>query len=260
MKKRQQRAKFWIYPYKAQSKSVQNLKKLLKAKEIKLKNSKYRFVVGDLVINWGSTHCPYPVVANTAEAVQVASSKQGTFAALKEAGIQVPEWTQNRNIAAEWVERGAILGRDQDRGSRGAGITYYPKGSIIKPHLFYVRMMKKEREFRIHVFENNVIFQQEKLKKKEFNGEVNDFIRSHSRGWVLAFNHLGQHPIPVQAHQIASDACRALGLSFGAVDIAWSARSGPTVLEVNTAPGIEESCAAAYAKAFMDLREKYIGH
>lgn len=247
------RTKFWLYPYKGGSNAVRLLSDALGARVIKRERSKYRRQVRDFVINWGST-VPFdngPVV-NNYQSVRVATSKMETFGTLADAGVPVPAWTRDKSVATEWAQRGRILGRDLDRGSQGRGITVYDKGSQLGDHLFYVRYMRKEREFRVHVMKGTVIFVQEKLKKRE-NDNADKYIRSHGRGWCFAFHHLVDKPAPQAVLDIGVAAVRAIGLDFGAVDIAWSDARGATVLEVNTAPGIEESSLVAYADAFQRL-------
>jgi hypothetical protein len=248
------RPKFWFWPYKKGSQSVQGLVEALDGRIIRRHNSKYRRQLRDFVINWGST-TPMDAgpVVNGYEAVKRATSKMETFRVLAEKGVQVPAWTKDINQAREWGQRGRILGRDLDKGSQGRGITVYDKGAELGEHLFYVRYMQKDREFRVHVVQGTVIFVQEKLRKKEVGDAGNKYIRSHGNGWCFAFHHLDEQPAPQAVLDIGVAAVRALGLDFGAADIAWSQRSGATILEVNTAPGIEESTLVAYADAFQRL-------
>ena len=248
------RAKFWVWPYKGGSNAATGLADALGGRLIKRTNSRYRRQLRDFVINWGSTSpIDYGPVVNHYNAVRLATSKMDTFRVLADAGVQVPAWTKDHKQACEWAERGRILGRDLDKGSQGKGITVYERGAVVGEHLFYVRYMQKEREFRVHVVKGTVIFVQEKLKKKEVGDVGNKYVRSHRYGWCFAFKHLDDKPAPKAVLDIGVAAVRALGLDFGAVDIAWSERSGATVLEVNTAPGIEESSLVAYADAFQRL-------
>jgi hypothetical protein len=254
MLKMKRRVKFWVWPYKGGSNAAARLADVLGGRRIKRENSRYRRQVRDFVINWGSTSpLDNGPVVNHYDAVRVATSKMATFRALADAGVQVPAWTQDRDLAREWVGRGRVLGRDLDHGSQGKGITVYEKDAEIGEHLFYVRYMRKDREFRVHVVKGTVIFVQEKLKKKEVENVGNKYVRSHRYGWCFAFHHLAERPAPQAVLDIGVAGVAALGLDFGAVDIAWSERSGPTILEVNTAPGIEESSLVAYADAFQRL-------
>lgn len=249
----QRRPKFWIWPYSGGSNAASLLAVALGGRLIKRHNSKYRRQIRDFVINWGSTHkLDNEGIINTYEAVERATSKMETFRVLTNAGVQTCKWTKDLGKAREWATEGRILGRDLDHGSQGRGITVYNKGEMPKEHQFYVKYVRKQREFRVHVVKGTVIFVQEKLKKKGVD-DAHPYIRSHSRGWCFAFHHLKQEPPAQGVLDTAVAGVRALGLDFGAVDLAWSDRDGATILEINTAPGIEESTVAAYADAFQRL-------
>ena len=173
------RPKFWIWPYKGGSNAAHALANAIGGRVIKRKNSKYRRSIKDRVINWGaSVGFDNGPMANAPLAVRRAASKMETFRILADAGIQVPSWTRDKRIASEWAQRGRVLGRDLDRSSQGRGITVYDKGAQLGDHLFYVRYMLKQREFRVHVMNGTVIFAQEKLKKKGVE-DANKYIRSN---------------------------------------------------------------------------------
>jgi hypothetical protein len=174
-----------------------------------------------------------------------------TYDTMVAAGLPCPMYTKNKELAASWLVKGKVLGRDLDRGSQGRGITVYRKGEILGDHRFYVKYLKKEREFRYHVVRGKVVHVAEKMRVGKANrgDNYNALIRSHHNGWVLAFNHLVGNPPPQGGERIASYACGALMLDFGAVDMGWNPNIGFFVLEVNTGPGIEETTLAKYAEA-----------
>jgi len=242
--------KFWFRQYHI-SDTVRDLADILNGKVLKLEGSQYRKKNGHVLINWGSTQ-PLPGCdLNKPENVAVAVSKRGTFRVLQAAGVPIPQWTENPQEALSW--NGKVVGRDSDNGRGGQGITIYKRGENLRPHLFYSSYFKKRREFRIHVFKDKVIFEQEKLKKK---GEENadKYIRSHDRGWCFAFKHLADEPVPDNVRTAARMAVAAIGLDFGAVDIGWNPDNGACVFEVNTAPGLEESSLLAYTDAIRELQ------
>lgn len=247
MKKR-----IFMYCNRASS-SAARLANAIGATRIKRVGSKYRQKPDDIVINYGCSDCgDIKPTIQPCHGVVRATSKMKTFTELKDAGIPVPEWTKDKELAQGWLGKGKVLGRDVDRGSQGRGIHVYPKGHNLEDHLFYVRYVKKEREFRYHVAFGKVIHISEKLKVNPDDRGVNfdPYIRSHNKGWVLAFNHLADKPPPKGGEEVAVRVCDRLHLSFCAVDMAWSAAKGFTVLEANSAPGIEETTLDKYAEAF----------
>lgn len=245
------RAKFFVYCNRPSS-SAYRLAKALGGVRIKRVASKYKQKKGDVVINYGCSNCgKIKPTLQQPYSVHVASSKMATFFALFAAGLPVPQSTQDKAVAQVWASEGKILGRDLDRGSQGRGITVYKKGELIGDHLFYVKYIKKEREFRYHVVNGTVIHIAEKMRvgKAKRGDNYDAYIRSHNRGWVLAFGHLPGNPPPDGGDGIAVKACKELSLDFGAVDMGWNAADGFFVLEVNTAPGIEETSLERYVEA-----------
>lgn len=247
--------RFFIYPY-GPSNSARDLNEQLDGLLIRREGSRYAYRPNHTVINWGSTLRPAVLrgvpVLNDFDRVAVATSKLATFKALSQAGVDHVEVTTSPQEAQVWAKTSRVFGRDLDTGSRGRGITVYEKGSQVGLHKFYTKYFRKERELRIHVLNDKVIFEQEKLKKK---GAVNEhkYIRSHDRGWCFAFHHLAEKPVADVVRVLARAAVHSLGLNFGAVDIGWNSKSGAAVFEVNTAPGIEETSLQAYANAFKEI-------
>lgn len=249
--------RFYMYCNRA-STSGRALIKGLGGKKIKNVGTKYRYRPGDAVINWGCSHTPLDIpYINPPRAVALACSKTRTFEALTRAGIPCPSYTTDLATALAWNKSSRVLGRDLDAGSQGRGITVYDKGTLTpdKHHKVYVKYFNKEREFRFHVVAGTVIFAAEKLRKHGFedNKNNNKYVRSHNRGWILAFNHLKDNPYPTEGLAQVTEAVRALDLDFGAVDCGWNADKGYSVFEVNTAPGIEKTTLNAYIEAFRGI-------
>jgi hypothetical protein len=248
------RSKFFVYCNRA-STSANRLAAALGGVRIKRVGSKYRQKKGDVVINYGCSDTgDIQPTYQKAYSCHVAISKMATLNAMHHYGIAAPMWTKDKKLAQSWLGEDKILGRDLDRGSQGRGITVYRKGDKLGDHLFYVKYMRKEREFRYHVAFGKVIHIAEKMRVvKENRGPNYDpLIRSHGNGWVLAFNHFDANPPPEGGANLARAACDVLDLDFGAVDMGWNADRGFFVLEVNTAPGIENTTLEAYANAFKE--------
>jgi glutathione synthase/RimK-type ligase-like ATP-grasp enzyme len=138
-------------------------------------------------------------------------------------------------------------------GSGGEGIHIARKPTeLVNCHL-YVEGIPKAEEYRIHVLHNKVVDVQEKRAKNGASKDEgwNAEIRNHQYGWV--FVREGVNP-PKAALQEAIKAVAALGLDFGAVDLAIDKRDKkPKVFEVNTSPGLEGTTLDNYANAFTEL-------
>jgi glutathione synthase/RimK-type ligase-like ATP-grasp enzyme len=229
-----------------------------------------------LVVNWGSASIPstwtFPEDGlNKPNVVNVAGNKLLTFQRLQEAGITIPEFTTHGTQASNWVMEGhTVLLRHVLRGHSGEGIEIYrPEyygGSLSSNPVWvrfdhtaplYVKYKKKKNEYRVHVFNGQVLFVQEKRRERERERTADEsLVRSHQNGWVFCREGI-EYQEPTQQsdlHNIAINAVNALGLDFGAVDIIYNARENQHyVLEINTAPGLEGESVTDYTNAFLGL-------
>jgi glutathione synthase/RimK-type ligase-like ATP-grasp enzyme len=214
----------------------------------------------DTIINWGRSEARFNgTYINDPGSVGIASNKQTAFMALQEAGdVPIPEFTNDRDVAQGWVDSGeVVVVRQMLRGSQGRGIVLVgPKDNEVTtvyevpPAPLYVKYVKKQDEYRLHVAFGEVIDIQQKKRKLEVpDDQVNWQLRNHDNGWVFARDGVSAPKCVISA-AIAS--CAALGLDFGAVDIGYNAKAkAATVYEVNTAPGLEGETLESYYKAFM---------
>jgi hypothetical protein len=207
-----------------------------------------------LIVNWGGTSqvagAAGSKVLNKPEVVNVARNKLTTFTRLKAAGFpNLPDfWTK----APSDKERGKsiILQRTVD-GQSGSGITVKRPGEALSNAPLYVRYVPKEIELRVHVMNGRVIAVQQKRKKNDVKlDDDKQLIRSHHNGWIFAVNDITPGAAEL-AKPVAVEACRLLGLDFGAVDIVIPKGKNagtPVFLEVNTRPGLESATIlGAYA-------------
>ena len=118
----------------------------------------------------------------------------------------------------------------------------------------YVKYVPKKDEYRIHVSGGEVIDQQRKAKRSDFSAEnVNWQVRNHHNGFV--FVREGVEP-PEAVIESALQSVSLCGLDFGAVDVIWNNhRSKAYVLEINTAPGLENTTADNYATSLTSLAD-----
>lgn len=223
-------------------------------------NGAYRPRLGDTVINWGNETVPafYRTgsssgIKNIPANVRVAQNKLETFRRLQANNVSIPPFTTDRASAQVWLNEGhEVLVRTLLESSGGRGIEVYSdRRSQIPRAPLYVQYIKKMNEYRVHVFNGQVIDITEKKRRREFDGERDAHIRNLDNGYVFVRDN-------VQAHEsvgpLAIAAVQALGLDFGAVDIIYNRRRNQAyVLEVNTAPGLEGTTVERYADAIESI-------
>ena len=114
--------------------------------------------------------------------------------------------------------------------------------------LFTIGTIGRRSEYRVHVFKGQVILSQTKRRRSGFT-EGNSLIRNKANGWVYTIS--GEPEVPQIVKTLALQAVASLGLDFGAVDIVTSGPEYCKVLEVNTAPGIDDESTTLerYAQA-----------
>jgi len=116
----------------------------------------------------------------------------------------------------------------------------------VVPAALYVRYVPKQEEYRVHIFQGQVIDVQRKARKHDFP-DPDWQIRNHANGFIYARNNL-RYPECIE--QVALEAYRHFNLDFGAVDIIWTESNGRALaLEINTAPGLEGQTVDKYAEA-----------
>lgn len=260
-----------IYAYKAGSASAKALAQEMGVKRIAHRNSKYKGRKTKTVINWGSSTLPEEVnksvVFNNPEFVAEASNKLKAFERMHEAGIFIPEYTTDLEVAQQWMDGGKlVVARQKLTGHSGEGIVLcggrakYEEDEQVQNELvqapLYVEYIPKQHEYRIHVVGGKVIDSQRKARKEEVENP-NWKIRNHGNGFVFARN--DGHVIPEAVFTQAEQAVESLGLDFGAVDIVYNRRRETAyVLEVNTACGLEGTTLTKYVEAFTNLIEEAV--
>lgn len=231
------------------SKSSVALSKATGIPRLRKEGSAFKARPDDVIINWGCSHyTSQSLVAgrilNPPHLVKIAGSKIASLSAMQEAGVTVPAFTTDRNVAASWLVNGdCVISRAIDNGSSGRGITFVRTINEL-PHVpLYTKYVPKYDEYRVHVFGGSVIDIQQKRRRSGI--EANSQVRTASNGWVFCRTNLAPPPEVVAA---AVSAVAALSLDFGAVDIGFTRKTRTaTVYEVNCAPGLEGTTLANYA-------------
>lgn len=254
---------FNIYPYKPGSVSAKELAAALGVKRIKHRNSKFKGRAGKTVLNWGASELPEEVmkcnVLNKPVAVKAASNKRDFFELIKaynkdaEAPVRVPEHTLDEDDALAWALEGkAVVARQKLTGNSGAGIVMVNKPNDMVKAPLYTLYVKKKDEYRIHILNGKVFDIQRKARNRDIEDEnVNWQVRNHENGFIFQRN---DFDTPQDVIGQSLRAVEAVGLDFGAVDVAYNAKEGKAyVLEVNTAPGLVGTTLENYTEAFAAL-------
>lgn len=252
----------YYLPYSMVSGSVKELQNVLGGLKIK-PNGQYVFRPGHLVVNWGHGDVPYwggslagnVRLLNHWSRVSLAINKRTAFGKFKESGVPTPSWTVSKAKAAEWIADGGVaICRTLLSSMEGKGIVVATKLSELVDAPLYTKLFSKDKEYRVHVFKGEVIdFVQKKLKSgaSEIKGR-NKYIRNTANGWIFAREGI---TLPATASDVSKQAIQALGLDFGAVDLAVNTAGKVVVFEVNTAPGLEGTTVTKYVQAIKAYQE-----
>lgn len=243
-----------VFPYRAGSRGAKALADAVGGRVLLRKGSKYRFREGDLVINWGASDCPFTGrgVANQPDSIEPASNKLKCFIAMEAAGVSIPPYARNLKDAAKL--QFPVMCRTKLQAHSGDGIVVAERPDQLVNASLYTQYLKKKHEYRVHVLRapgagTSIITTQRKAKK---NGAVdaNFMVRNLANGFVYV---MGEHT-PKCVENEAKKALESTGLAFGAVDVIYNeGQDKAYVLEINTAPGLEDRTAEAYAKAFKKI-------
>lgn len=246
-----------IMPYKRFSKSAKTLRQVLGLRKLRVVHPDKSPRGRQTVINWGcSKEKPNAVCKflNKPENVRVAVNKLLTFQKLLESDVRVPDFTTDVEKAKEWIAKEyKVLVRYKLSSHSGNGIKVVdtieelPEGAPL-----YVRYYRKKHEFRVHVFNGQVIDYVQKKARRDRPVNFNQYVRSYNNGWVFCREDAVDIP-EVKAEAVK--AVQALGLDFGAVDVIWTKKNKAVVLEVNCAPAMEGTTIEKYASVIADLME-----
>lgn len=142
-----------------------------------------------------------------------------------------------------------VVARQLTNASEGRGIIIFNKGDPVPRAPLYTEYIPKKYEYRVHVFNNQVIDVAVKRKKRGYPEDRNTQIRNTANGYVFCRDGLTE---PAGLRQLAIDAVRALNRTQGAVDIVHNEKKNQCyVLEVNSRPGMMGTTLENYANAIV---------
>lgn len=230
--------RYRVRPYKQGSKSAKLLANALGGMVLKLKNSKFVKQADDLVVNWGGTN----------------KNKLEQYEVFSEFLVDSVFYTASKEEAQRALDGGTtVYARTKLNSMGGNGIVVVEPGEDLPDAKVYTAKFAVKNEYRVHVAYGGVIKVQQKRRvhkdrRAEFGIEkINYNVRNLAGGWIFAVNDIDPYPPNLETQAV--NAVDALGYDFGAVDIAVDENGNVCVFEVNTAPGLCETTAEAYASA-----------
>jgi glutathione synthase/RimK-type ligase-like ATP-grasp enzyme len=172
---------------------------------------------------------------------------------LHAAGIPCIPFTEDIGQARSWIVDGReVVCRRLINSHSGHGIVLATNFDQLVAAPLYTKYIKKGAEYRVHVWDDEILIFQKKMKKRNWEGERNTQIRNLDNGYVFGTRFEIQEEVSTTMRDIARRAVTALDRHSGAVDIIWNNRERQAyVLEVNTTPGLSPSTARAYAAAII---------
>ena len=168
----------------------------------------------------------------------------------KDNNIPALEFTTDSDEMLQWLDQQfTVFGRKYLNASCGKGIVIIEKLEDAVPCPVYTKYKKKKREFRVHVFKDQVVSVVEKRKRKGFEGERETKVRNLANGYVFCQT-VENEPEGLRALALA--AAKVSPSDFRGVDIGYNEKKDELfVIEVNSAPGIEGTNVDKYLNAMV---------
>ena len=152
---------------------------------------------------------------------------------------QVAEWLAGNNV---------VFARTLTRSSEGKGIIVLEPESPIVSAPVYTLYRKKKKEFRVHVYKDQIVAVLEKRKKKGLDN-VDSRIRNTANGYVFCRDGVVE---PEGLRELALKASKVTNSHFKGVDIGFNEKLNSLfVIEVNSAPGMEGTTVQQYIEAII---------
>jgi hypothetical protein len=174
--------------------------------------------------------------------------KLSQFRSFHRVNVSAPSFTNDSNQCVGF-SGSRVVARALTNASEGRGITIFNKGETPPPAPLYTEYIPKKKEFRVHVWNNEVIDVAEKRKRAGYSQERDTQIRNTANGYVFCRTGVVE---PNGIRELATSAVSAIGRTYGAVDIIWNEKRDKCyVLEVNSRPGMQNTTVERYAEAIL---------
>lgn len=220
----------------------------------------------DVFVRWGNAHSDNPencILINSKDAIVNASSKRRMIRLLDEAeGVDVPPFFFVRNFLSNIPEDERVTFLEQYQDEHGMYFVRDSSGVVRYDNVFHdtdsyvMQPIDKTREYRVHVFDGEVIAIYEKIPHEEDDG----LIRKDTNCKFSRCDPTNTR-CNAGAQQMCIDAVNALGLTFGGVDIIRRRKDGEGnrkffVTEVNSSPALNSNNIKTYIDKFYEFVQR----
>lgn len=171
------------------------------------------------------------------------------FKCFQLAKLPCPKFTTDAEQLAS-LDSEIIFARTLVNSTNGRGIVEFNLSDPVPSAPLYTSYIPKKAEYRVHVFNGEVIDIQQKRKSRSFDKELRDSrIRNVNNGYVYCRD--GINP-PDGIANLAIAAVNACEYQYGAVDIIYNEKRNQCyVLEVNSRPGLMGTTLDKYTDAIV---------
>lgn len=246
--------KFTILYSGRSSKTGRDLLNKFKPRSIKaLRKRTDKKLNTDVVLRWGSTESfnrlKTRLELNSLEAVTNASSKLVMMKKLVEANIPTPEilFDLTGDLDSFRDEEGKFYVRGSNQEVRYDDTVKYGDLYVSKP------LINKRREYRVHVFNGEVIAIYEKIA----NQENTKILKAHNCHFEL--KNMANCKLSIEDQKVCINAVNSLGLLFGGCDVIRDNKKNIYVCEVNSAPALNGTNIDRYVDKITEyIREQGI--
>ena len=250
--------RLWVFGYKMASESAKLLAEKLDVWMIRHEGSTWHGKKGQYVLNWGAgtgvycAHTGYATILNRPELIDIAVNKWSFFRRMRgDNAPRCPFWTTDQEQAKAWLAGGeTLVARTRLEGAKGDGIVVINKPVDFVPAPLYTIKVDIQSEYRVYMFDGDVIDVRQKLLAKNGIPDPNG-MRYGEQYEFCQMQDLNE--MPADCWTQAKRAINKLGLFTCGLDVIWDGKKA-WVLEANSAPYLGEKTAIKYANAI----KKYV--
>lgn len=198
-------------------------------------------------LNYGVTD----LEINSRNSILRMSSKHNLKRYLEETGVMTPEYYTLESLPKS-VEFPVLTRNEKHRAGRDINVINSWEDLEGKEFDYIVPFYPTLREYRVHVFDGNVV----KIFRKYPSGRQskgkstleNPRIRTTNYGWEYVRSDLDQVLCSGSMVKTSLEVYSAIGCVFGAIDMAWSKQLERWIVwEINSAPSLNSSSLELYA-------------